>query len=157
MIVVLDQRALTHKKTSGPHPEYGLHMIQNGGDVQFYRTVNTNLPKLCTAQLRRHSRQEFNRANGDRDYLAFYQVVYKHTDGTLFADTFGDDQWGFPGAEMVNPFTYATITVENFGTTLASEYTKFGTTIPMPSLDPSPEGHKRIGIKPLLDKLCDPN
>lgn len=149
MIVILDQCKLSHKKTSPRHHVYGLHMLQNGGTVQFYRTVDTDLPKLCYGHMRRHHRSEYSRAsNGDRDYLAVYEVVYTHNNGTRFADVFGDDQWGFPGGQIIDPNSGAAIDVENFGTTFAYERTVFGTTVP------TPDGEGRVHIGFLLERLC---
>lgn len=149
MLVVLDQRHLFHKKTSPVHPKYGLHMLQNSGSVQFYRTMNTDLPKLCTAQLRRFHRKEYWRpTTGEHASESYFQFVYQHADGTLFADTFGDSQWGFPGATITDPQTMASVDLENFGTTFADEPTVFGTTMP------TPNGVGRVCITDLLDKIC---
>ena len=81
--------------------------------------------------------------------MSFYQLVYRHDDGTLFADTFGDAQWGFPGGTLVDPLTRGSIDVENFGTTFADEATVFGTTMP------TPDGVGRVNITVLLGKICD--
>lgn len=143
-------------------------MIQTGGSVQYYRTIDTDLPKLCTARLQRYYHSEYTRANGDRDSLSFYQFTYRHPDGQLFTDTFGDSQWGFPGAAITNPYTYAMIDLENLGTTFAEEPTKFGRTVPIPTIlgferaddeEEKKTGRKmgsmeRIDINILMDKLC---
>ncbi len=81
--------------------------------------------------------------------MSFFQVVYSHPDGTLFADTFGDAQWEFAKGTLVDPWTRASMDVEYFGTTFADEETAFGSTVP------TPDGKGRITITALLGKICD--